>query len=527
MKKAFILIFCLILSHPGFSQNRITGYRYWYNGEFDARVEAEISPSGIYRMDEVISTGNLPGGLHILHVSFRDTAGRWSSPLTRFFLKSSLHSTSSRRIIACQYWPGDAFDQAVTIQVAESEHFILDTSLDFSQFPAGLHTIRFRFLDNAGQWSSPVSRFFLKMNQDAENTAITAYRTWLDDDYENRQEAEVETPARIIVMEKELDMSRIWKGEHTLHYQFRDNQGRWSSVLSHVFEKSPLPLADFEMNTTFYCDSTLLHLINHSVDADETLWDFGDGETSTDIEPSHKYLTPGTYTVSLTVTEAAGGTSDIMEKEITVEGHTENQITIEACMQYVSPSGRYIWSESGIYNDTVPNVLGCDSVITFDLTIKTVNTDVAAEGITLTAQASGGSFRWLDCQDGFSVIGGETSSTFTPSENGEYAVEVTQEGCTDTSACYAVTGVYILSPGDDPPVLVYPNPGSGFFTVNLGKTKEWILVRIRTAEGKILSVHEFRNTGRFDLMVPGAPGYYLLDIRTGPGKPLIVKVMKE
>jgi trimeric autotransporter adhesin len=38
-------------------------------------------------------------------------------------------------------------------------------------------------------------------------------------------------------------------------------------------------------------------------------WDFGDGTTSTAQNPSHTYTAPGTYTVSLTVTDAAGGTN--------------------------------------------------------------------------------------------------------------------------------------------------------------------------------------------------------------------------
>jgi PKD repeat protein len=32
------------------------------------------------------------------------------------------------------------------------------------------------------------------------------------------------------------------------------------------------------------------------------LWDFGDGETSIEESPSHKYTRPGKYTVSLTIT---------------------------------------------------------------------------------------------------------------------------------------------------------------------------------------------------------------------------------
>ena len=46
-----------------------------------------------------------------------------------------------------------------------------------------------------------------------------------------------------------------------------------------------------------------------STDADSYLWDFGDGNTSTDENPTHSYATPGNYTVTLTVTNACGNAS--------------------------------------------------------------------------------------------------------------------------------------------------------------------------------------------------------------------------
>ena len=41
---------------------------------------------------------------------------------------------------------------------------------------------------------------------------------------------------------------------------------------------------------------------NTSTNASSFVWDFGDGETSTEISPVHTYLTPGTYTVQLIAT---------------------------------------------------------------------------------------------------------------------------------------------------------------------------------------------------------------------------------
>ncbi|MFA5379518.1 MAG: PKD domain-containing protein, partial [Dehalococcoidia bacterium] len=49
-------------------------------------------------------------------------------------------------------------------------------------------------------------------------------------------------------------------------------------------------------------------------------WDFGDGTTSTDANPSHTYNSGGTYTVSLTVTGPGGSTSVVKPDLVTVTG---------------------------------------------------------------------------------------------------------------------------------------------------------------------------------------------------------------
>ena len=52
-----------------------------------------------------------------------------------------------------------------------------------------------------------------------------------------------------------------------------------------------------------------------------------------------------------------------------------SQITLSVCDSLVSPSGRYIFTVSGVYQDTIPNAAGCDSIITINLNLtKTRNT---------------------------------------------------------------------------------------------------------------------------------------------------------
>ena len=47
------------------------------------------------------------------------------------------------------------------------------------------------------------------------------------------------------------------------------------------------------------CEDYTIEFTNSSTGADEYLWDFGDGTTSTEFEPTHTYSDTGTYTVTL------------------------------------------------------------------------------------------------------------------------------------------------------------------------------------------------------------------------------------
>ena len=70
-----------------------------------------------------------------------------------------------------------------------------------------------------------------------------------------------------------------------------------------------------------------------------------------------------------------------------------------------------------------------------------METGVTQLNVNLIALATGAALQWLDCGNGSAEVPGATTSTFTPAANGSYAVEVTQGGCVDTSACYDVVGI--------------------------------------------------------------------------------------
>jgi uncharacterized repeat protein (TIGR03803 family) len=122
---------------------------------------------------------------------------------------------------------------------------------------------------------------------------------------------------------------------------------------------------------------------------------------------------------------------------------TRDSIAAEACVSYVSPSGRHVWTESGIYTDTLSNAGGCDSILTINLKINKVDITVTQSGVSLMAHADSAGFQWLDCGNGYATLPGDTNKAFTATRNGHYAVLVRQGICADTSACYFINTVGI------------------------------------------------------------------------------------
>ena len=59
------------------------------------------------------------------------------------------------------------------------------------------------------------------------------------------------------------------------------------------------PVADFSTASDCVCLDGPISFTNNSLGANSYLWDFGDGNTSIDPNPTHSYANPGSYTVTL------------------------------------------------------------------------------------------------------------------------------------------------------------------------------------------------------------------------------------
>ncbi|WP_321423205.1 PKD domain-containing protein [uncultured Methanobacterium sp.] len=107
------------------------------------------------------------------------------------------------------------------------------------------------------------------------------------------------------------------------------------------------PVASFTANATSGTAPLDVQFMDTSSNNPTTwFWDFGDGATSTAQNPTHTYTTPGTYTVTLTVTNSAGNNTIITTSYITVLNNTAPNVT-------ATP-------DAGIYNTTQTVTLTSD-----------------------------------------------------------------------------------------------------------------------------------------------------------------------
>jgi hypothetical protein len=193
-----------------------------------------------------------------------------------------------------------------------------------------------------------------------------------------------------------------------------------------------------------------------------------------------------------------------MDQNVEVEASICNGET------FVFPDG-----SSGSSAQTQTSVIegsgGCDSTIVTTLSVTTVDVSVTAESSSLTANTEDATYQWVDCDDNFAVISGETNATFTPTANeGNYAVIVTQDGCEGMSACYYL-GPSSLDDLDAFNIDIYPNPTEDNAYISWkGKI---LFIETISIDGRVLSNTDVSQLNAIQIDLSSHPsGMYLIHV---------------
>ncbi len=554
----------------------LVAYEYWFDNDYANAITVNTTAQKQVSVNDLISTPSLSNGIHTLNIRFKDNGQKWSSTLSQFFYKMPQQVSTAHKLVTYEYWFDNDYANVVTVNTPNQKQVAISDLINVQTLNNGIHTLNIRFKDNEQLWSSTLSQFFYKMPIKATvNNVITNYRYWVDNDFANATHITLPTSVKQLSLVDNLDFTNIPKGGHTVHFQFKDSLGLWSSVTTDSIVKISLPISNFSYTTDVKCDSTIYDFTDLSVDGDTYLWNFGDGATDTVANPKHTFYTPGSYQISLTVTDTLTMVDSTYLTTVSVTGNTAHSFSVTTCDSYTSPSGNYTFTTSGTFNDTIPNqwncdslltidvtinyatastdvitacdsytwingntytasnstathtiinAAGCDSTITLHLTINKANINVTQDGISLTSSATGASYQWLDCNDAYSVISGEKSKTFTAIENGSYAVEVTQNGCKDTSACFTVTTVGIKSLAEASYKL-YPNPVNDELTIE--SQGDINLVEVYSVTGQLLQTVNPQSKVIKINVSTYEQGVYLIKLHTTDGRIKTSRVVKN
>lgn len=168
-----------------------------------------------------------------------------------------------------------------------------------------------------------------------------------------------------------------------------------------------------------------------------------------------------------------------------------------------------------------------DSIVFTHLSVVQLDTGVLQMGNTLQSAAIDLAYQWLDCEDNHSMILGELGQDFTPANSGTYAVEISGSDCADTSSCVEVDLVGVSSGQHDHNIRCYPNPTSGYLTIDMGIQRANVIVTITDPLGKTVLKERYSNQKIIDLFVLGKTGIYTVQLNVDGIKSKSIKFSKE
>jgi len=162
----------------------------------------------------------------------------------------------------------------------------------------------------------------------------------------------------------------------------------------------------------------------------------------------------------------------------------------------VAPVGPFnITGVGGQFDNSSPfdagyQIFPCSVEELCNIDVTTTTTD-----FTIEATATGLSYQWVDCDDNFAPISGETNQSFMATANGNYAVIIIDGACSDTSDCVAIStiGLDVLNSLS---VSTYPNPVNDILTIEA--VEQRFNVKVFNLEGKVLSTH-FHVDGKLEV----------------------------
>ncbi len=154
-------------------------------------------------------------------------------------------------------------------------------------------------------------------------------------------------------------------------------------------------------------------------------------------------LAAGVYTCTITDANLCATTQLVTISQNSVLSVSQ---TINICAGQSLTVGTNTYTATGTYVDVLLSSGGCDSTVTTNLIVnQSIDSTVSVIGNIATANQTGATYQWLDCSNSSSSIIGANSQQYTATATGDYAVQITLNGCTVKSSCVSLNADLVIS----------------------------------------------------------------------------------
>lgn len=237
----------------------------------------------------------------------------------------------------------------------------------------------------------------------------------------------------------------------------------------------------------------------------------GNGTSNNKIYMGQAIISPRPYTGFVNDCRIYNRTLSLCEIQMLagLNSTSANTLYETSCSDYLWLQTNLEYSETGIYTDTLLNSLGCDSIITLDLTIENLDTTVTVGNGMLTSNASGVSYDWIDCDNNSIVNNGQS---FYPNNLGNYAVIISDGTCLDTSDCYTVNKLSVENTYKEDFIKVINKSGFGSIEIELEQINPQAILNIRNVRGQLID--QISANEKFIELTLNQIGVYFIEYRT-------------
>lgn len=291
-------------------------------------------------------------------------------------------------------------------------------------------------------------------------------------------------------------------------------------------------VADYEPQDTLFCAlPAVVDFKNTSESAFSYQWDFGDGNTSTDVNPTHVYQNLGSYDVTLIAFDCNGNADTLIEAARIVIDFNQicpinmpgdgSEVLAQACNGFLFDAGG---------NDDYPN----NALST--LTLESPSNDNISLVFTSFEYAPGDYIRIYDGPDIFSPLLGTYTGTNSPgtviSSGNSLTIREFTNGVNQRpgfEASWSCVEVSTESPIQDR-LQVWPNPATDQVRIlkNLSSSAS-AEIRLTDVYGKVLLTRQFDDLSVLDTQIALADlatGFYFVQVSID-GTRETVKIQKQ